>query len=258
MSFNVRMVASTTRPGDPDFWPHRERALTEILLLEQPTVLGVQEATTAQLPAIERGLPPTHRMLGHGRDDGGSGELAAIFYDAERLLALEWGQYWLSDTPSVVASATWGNRTTRIVTWAHFYDRRTSHEFALVNTHLDHESSAARRRSAHAIADQVRALGADLPAIVTGDFNVPVASEPYSILTTEGGLRDAWLTALHRATPAVGTFPNYRAPVPDGDRIDWILASERVEVLESAINPYRWRGRYPSDHTPVQARMRVA
>ena len=258
MTFNVRMVAPETPWGHPDHWSHRERALIECLTLEQPTVLGVQEALQTQLPAIQRGLPATHRMLGHGREGGTNGELGAIFYDAGRLLAVSWDQYWLSDTPRVVASRTWGNRTTRIVTVAHFYDTHTASEFVVMNTHFDHESEPARRRSAQTIASQVRALAPELPAIVMGDFNVPTASEPYSILTNEAGLQDAWLAAGRQATPEVGTFPNYEAPVPNGERIDWILASKHIEVLESAINPFRWEGRYPSDHTPVQALLRVA
>lgn len=258
MSFNVRIISSGTPSGHPDFWPSRRRAVTEILALEQPTILGVQELMHRQLPAIQRGLPDSYRMLGQGREGGTNGELGAIFYDSARLTALASDSYWLSDTPEVAASTTWGNRTTRMVTWAHLRDRLTGAEIVVANTHLDHESESARRRSAHAIADQVYALGGDVPVIVMGDFNVPVASEPYSILTHEGGLRDAWLSAHRRVTPAVGTFPNYDEPVPDGDRIDWILASDHVEVLESAINPFRWHGRYPSDHTPVQALLRVA
>jgi endonuclease/exonuclease/phosphatase family metal-dependent hydrolase len=258
MSFNVRMVSSATPPGSPDFWPSRRAAVTEVLALEQPTILGVQEVLQQQLPAIQRGLPAGYRMLGQGREGGENGELCAIFYDSSRLSAIASDSYWLSDTPGVVASATWGNRTTRMVTWAHLRDRRTGGEFVVANTHLDHESAAARRKSAYAIADQVHALGGDVPVIVMGDFNVPVESEPYSILTHEGGLRDAWLCARRQVTPAVGTFPNYDEPVPGGDRIDWILASENVDVLESAINPFRWHGRYPSDHMPVQALLRVA
>ncbi|WP_150307609.1 endonuclease/exonuclease/phosphatase family protein [Planctomonas psychrotolerans] len=258
MSFNVRTISSRTRAGSPDFWPSRRTAVTEVLALEQPTILGVQELLQEQLPAIESGLPASYRMLGEGREGGAKGELGAIFYDSSRLTAIDSDSYWLSDTPDVVASTTWGNRTTRMVTWARLRDRRTGSEFVVANTHLDHESESARRKSAHAIADHVRGLDADVPVIVMGDFNVSVESEPYSILTHEGGLRDAWLCAHRRATPAVGTFPNYDEPVPGGDRIDWILANEHVEVLESAINPFRWNGRYPSDHTPVQALLRVA
>src|SRR5690606_42122146 len=58
-------------------------------------------------------------------------------------------------------------------------------------------------------------------------------------------------------TPAVGTFPDYGTPVPDGDRIDWILTTPGVEVRAAAINTWTRYGRYPSDHTPVQALLRL-
>ena len=40
-------------------------------------------------------------------------------------------------------------------------------------------------------------------------------------------------------------------------RIDWVLASPGVEVLEASITATRPGGVFPSDHLPVQATMRV-
>ncbi len=258
MSFNIRLDRTPgTQPGDPDHWPDRAPLVTRFLELEKPTVLGVQEAEYQQLAAVEEGLGPKYRMLGFGRGGGAAGEYSSVFYDASRLTALWWDQYWLSDTPDVIGSATWGNTVTRIVTWVRFHDVRSGRELVHVNSHFDHRSENARVRSAETTRDQIDAL--DVPAIHTADFNAAAeASVPYDVLVTDGGLRDTWLAAEHRLTPRVGTFPNYGATDPDGTRIDWVLVTPDVRVKTAAINAWTSEGRYPSDHLPVQALLSLA
>ncbi|MBC7279054.1 endonuclease/exonuclease/phosphatase family protein [Nocardioides sp.] len=255
MSFNIRYDREGTQPGQPDYWPERKPLVTAFVELEKPTILGVQEAEFSQLGSLEAGLGPKYRMLGFGRDGGAGGEYSSIFYDASRLEALWWDQFWLSDTPDVIASATWGNSVTRIVTWVRFLDLATGTEFLHVNSHFDHQSENARVRS----AEVVRSLIADtgLPAVFTADANANAeASDPYTTLVNDGGLVDTWLAGT-QLTPQVGTFPNYGTPNPAGTRIDWVLATPDVTVKSAAINTWTKDGRWPSDHTPVQALVRL-
>lgn len=257
MSFNIRYDRSGTQPGQADYWGERKPLVTALVKAEQPTLLGVQEALFHQLSAIEAGLP-RHRMIGYGREGGSAGEYSSIFYDADRLAVLEWGQFWLSDTPSVIASATWGNQVTRVVVWARMVDRTTNTEFLAINTHFDHESENARVKSAQAIL-ALAAKHPKLPVVVTGDFNSTAKdSGAWRSMVASGPLVDTWEAAGRRLTPAYGTFPNYRDAQVGGNRIDWVLVSPTVKVLEAAINIQRFSGRYPSDHTPVQAVIRFA
>ena len=258
MSFNIRYDRSRTgdtQPGDPDHWPDREPILIDLLEREQPTVLGVQEALYHQMAAVEKALPG-HRMVGFGREGGSAGEYSAIFYDTARLEVLAWDQFWLSDTPDVIGSATWGNTVTRIVVWARLRDLASGSEFAVINTHFDHRSEPARIKSAQAMIDLFEGGELDqLPTIVTGDFNsVAHDSGAYSTLVTDGPTLDTWDTAAEQLTPAWGTFPGYEDPVEGGSRIDWVLATGDVTVHQAAINVHRDKdGSYPSDHAPVQA-----
>lgn len=256
MSFNIRLERSAeTRPGDPDHWPDRRPLVVDLLEREQPTLLGVQEAKYGQLPAIEEALP-RHGMVGYGRQGGSRDEYSAIFYDRKRLEVLAWDQFWLSDTPAVIGSATWGNTVTRIVVWARLRDRRSGTEFAMINTHFDHQSEPARIRSAAAMIDLFEGGELDqLPTVVTGDFNSAAGdSGAYSTLVTDGPTVDTWEVARKRLTQAWGTFPGYEDPVADGERIDWVLTTEDIRTHRAAINVWRDRhGAYPSDHAPVQA-----
>lgn len=258
MTFNIRLAHGHTRSGEPDHWPDRAPLVATLLRAEQPTLLGIQEGTFPQLPVIASALPG-HGMVGYGRDGGSAGEHAAIFFDAARLRLLEWDQLWLSDTPRLVGSCTWGNRVTRILTWARFRDRATNTDFVHVNTHFDHESEQARVRSAEMLADLVAGdQFADVPVIVTGDFNAPVGSPSWHALVTRGPLADLWETADQRVTPAWGSFPGYGERVEDGERIDWMLASPGVRAEMIGIGAVPVGEPAPSDHAPIQALIRLS
>ena len=260
MSFNIRYDREgVTQPGEADHWPDRAPLVTAFLELEKPTLVGLQEAEFNQLPAVEAGLGKRYRMVGFGRDGGAAGEYSSILYDTERLTLEWWDQYWLSDTPDVISSRTWGNTVTRIVTWARFTDHETGRRFVHVNSHFDHQSENARVRSAQTVLAQTRGHQAEgLPVLFTADANAAAQqSAPYDVMVTEGGMLDTWLVAPERLTPAWGTFPNYQPPVEGGTRIDWVLTTPDVQVLAAAINPWTLDGRYPSDHTPVQALVRL-
>jgi len=258
MSFNIRCDVAATLPGQADYWPERVPALQAVLAEELPEVLGIQEGLEHQLAVIGEALPEHYRMIGHGREGGGRGEHSCIFYDSRRLKLRTWDQFWLSDTPHVAGSATWGNDVTRIATWGRFEDSCTGRELMVVNTHFDHESEYAQLRSADAIVEHTTKVASGLPTVLMGDFNADAgASGAYSTLVGSGTFRDSWAVAKQRLTPEYGTFPNYKDPVIGESRIDWIAVTPDIQVAEAAVNTFRLDDRYPSDHAPIQATVRI-
>ncbi|WDF33181.1 endonuclease/exonuclease/phosphatase family protein [Arthrobacter agilis] len=258
MTFNIRYDRPATQPGDPDYWPDRAPALQDVVRREVPTVLGVQEALHHQLVVIGAALPARYRMIGSGRDGGSRGEYSAIFYDSRRLQLIEWDQFWLSDTPKLIGSSTWGNGVPRIVTWGRFRDTTTEQELLLVNTHFDHESENACLRSVDAVLDLVRFFHPRLPSIVMGDFNSDAGTSPaYRRFMESGVLGDAWTCAGEHRTPDYGTYPRYSPPVEGGRRIDWILTTPDVLVRSAAVNTSTLDGRHASDHSAVQALVEI-
>ncbi len=254
MSYNIRRRLPHLNPMSPDRWARRRPLLTRLLTAEQPTVLGVQEAMPDQAESVASALGARYSYVGRGREANGSGEGCPLYFDTDRLELLEWKQTALSATPDVAGSMTWGNRVPRIVVAATFRDRATARDFLVVNTHLDHLFHASRVSSVRALRDLV--LAAKKPSIVMGDFNTDAGSAPHSEIVAGGRLRDSWLVG-ERATESWGTFPDYREPRHGRKRIDWILVTRRVEVLTAAINITRYDGAWPSDHTPVQAVVRI-
>jgi endonuclease/exonuclease/phosphatase family metal-dependent hydrolase len=247
MSFNLRFASVT----EPNSWARRRPVMAELLGREQPTVLATQEGVYHQLRDIAHDLPEPYDWIGVGREGGSRGEFMAVFYDTRRLEPLEYDHFWLSDTPALVGSTTWGNRIPRMATWVRFIDRRTGAEFVVVNTHLDAESENARVRGTQLIRERIAAMDRDVPVLLAGDFNVPAGkSDSYDILTAD--LTDTWSSARRRSR-VFATWHGYRPLRPDGNRIDWILARGAVTVDSVAINPFAIGGQFPSDHLPVQA-----
>ena len=172
-----------------------------------------------------------------------------VFYRKDRLRVRSSGDFWLSDTPDVPGSISWGTLYPRMVTWARFQRIADGATFVFYNTHLPYrgEDETARTRGAALIVARLKQLPADEPVILAGDFNAPPESATYALLSDT--LTDAWTAASRRSGPSA-TFHNFTGKADR--RIDWILF--RGMKVKSARTVTIHRGdRYPSDHFPVVA-----
>ncbi|BFO19405.1 endonuclease/exonuclease/phosphatase family protein [Streptomyces sp. KM77-8] len=249
MSFNLRFAGT----AEPHSWAARRPVMRQLLRRERPHVLGTQEGLYGQLRDIVADLGPSYDWIGTGRAGGSRDEFMAVLYDTRRLVPLEYDHFWLSGTPDVIASNTWGNAHLRMATWVRFRDLRAGgREFCVLDTHLDNANQSARERSAALIAERVGHLARTLPVVVTGDFNVAAHGNPVYDTMLGAGLVDTWDTAAVRGK-AYGTYHGYLPLVPGGARIDWILATPGVTVHRTSVNTFTVDGRFPSDHLPVQA-----
>ncbi|MGX1908242.1 endonuclease/exonuclease/phosphatase family protein [Streptomyces phaeochromogenes] len=254
MSFNLR-YAST---AEPNSWAVRRPVMRELLRRERPHVMGVQEGLYQQVRDIEADLGSHYDWIGTGRAGGSRDEFMAVYYDTRRLAPVEYDHFWLSDTPDVIGSNTWGGGSIRMVTWVRFRDLGDGErQFYFLNTHLDNASQNARARAASLIASRIAGLDRTLPLLVTGDFNIAAHKNPVYDTMLAAGLTDTWDTAAERSK-LYATFHGYRPLTPDGDRIDWILATPGVTAHRASINTFSSDGQFPSDHLPVQASLTLA
>jgi endonuclease/exonuclease/phosphatase family metal-dependent hydrolase len=251
MSFNIRY--GTANDGE-NRWTARRDLLFDVLREQDADLVGLQEALAFQIDEILAAVP-AYAVLGVGRDDGARrGEYAAILFRRERLHVAGSGTFWFSDTPEVVGSTSWGNRITRICTWARLVDR-DGRAFWVYNVHLDHESQPSRERSVALLRQRIDARSVPSePVIVTGDFNVGEANEALRALTDGAAFVDTFRVAHPDATE-VGTFTGFRSGRIEGEKIDYIFAQPGTEVLSASIVRNSRDGRYPSDHFPVVARL---
>ncbi len=257
MSFNLRY--GTADDGE-NSWPHRRELVFQVIREQAPDVIGTQETLRFQLNELREALPE-YGEIGVGRDDGETGgEYAALLYSRSRFEVGEQGTFWFSENPDVPGSTAWGAQLPRICTWARLVDRVSGRAFYLYNVHLDHESQESRERSVELLIAYIRGRATEDPVIVTGDFNAGEDNPAMLFLTGAIGgrglpLRDSF-RELYPQARDVGTFNGFRGTT-SGPKIDGVLFSDGWQVVSAAIVRTARAGRFPSDHFPVTARLRL-
>jgi endonuclease/exonuclease/phosphatase family metal-dependent hydrolase len=253
MTYNLKFAS--TNP--PNAWPTRRPLMREVIRQIAPDVFGTQEGLYEQLKDLAADLPE-YDWIGLGREGGSRGEFMAVFYRRTRFEPLAFDHFWLSDTPEVIGSRTWGTKWPRMVTWVKFLDRQTQQQFFLWNTHFDNDNQTAREKSAQLVRERVAALDTPLPLILTGDFNAAGGTnQAYKILTSDGFFSDTWVRANERKGEGLNTSNGFKAIRRNGVRIDWILTRGQFTVDSIAIETFSRDGQFPSDHFPVVARLRM-
>lgn len=250
-TYNLRFASATGENS----WPERRPLMKEVIHSMNPDVFGTQEGLHDQLQDIAKDSPD-YQWIGRGRNADGGSEYMAVFYRTARLQPLSTNHFWLSDTPEVPGSTTWGNSNRRMVTWIKFRDRDNGKEFYFFNTHFDHQIQMAREKSAELLRTRVGELGTNLPIILTGDFNAGAGqNKAYSILTDDGFFKDTWTESPTRIGGSTNSFNGFRTPKIEGERIDWILTRGAVKTESAEIVTLQPHGQFASDHFPVLTKL---
>ena len=278
-SYNIRLkVSSDSVKGN--VWGKRCQVMCDQLNFMSPDIFGTQEVLHVQLLDMLDRLD-SYDYIGVGRDDGNTGgEYAAIFYKTDRLRLLDYGNFWLNETPDRPGLG-WDAACIRICTWGKFAGQTATDDeaFYFFNLHMDHVGVVARREAAKLIVSKVREIAQGAPVIVTGDFNVDQKDEIYSIFTQSGLLKDSYLASRIRFAEN-GTFNSFDTDLYTDSRIDHIFVSPSISVDAYGIltNSYwtpdkdsaemmkghdapqeidfsRYVRRQPSDHYPVFVRL---
>jgi endonuclease/exonuclease/phosphatase family metal-dependent hydrolase len=259
MTFNIRY--GTANDG-PDRWENRRHLVFDRVRQSDADVIGLQEALHFQIRQILDTVEG-YASIGVGRDDGAyRGEFSNILYRTDRFRPDACGTFWLSDTPTVPGSKSWGNTITRICTWVRLVEKDTGRAFYMFNVHLDHQSQPSREKSAALIARRIADRAhPNEPIILTGDFNAGEQNPAILYLKGKGPAPDGETTpmtlvdsyrVLHPEAETVGTFNGFKGRT-DGDKIDYVFVQPETHVLDTNIDRTNEDGRYPSDHFPVTA-----
>jgi endonuclease/exonuclease/phosphatase family metal-dependent hydrolase len=257
MSFNIRYATAVDGINN---WENRRRLVIERIQVFEPDVLGVQECQEGEQAAFLRENLPGYRFFGVPRGVGGhlvekfishvDLEMTAVIFREATFDLIEQGVFWLSRTPEVAGSKSWGSMFPRTATWVHLREKRPPFaEFCYCNAHLDHFSRRARLEAAKLIRARMADKG-NIPVILSGDFNT---RKNYTVYQTfaGAGLRDAYRLLHPPGQTPEGTFHDFGRIPPVS--FDWIFVSPHFGVQDAVIDRAHAGRLYPSDHYPVTA-----
>jgi endonuclease/exonuclease/phosphatase family metal-dependent hydrolase len=243
-TYNVRYPS---QDDGANVWENRKELFVRSVRSLQADLIGTQELFASQGDyLVSQALE--YRWFGVSRRGDASDEHMGVFYRSAKFRLLESGNFWLSPTPKIPGSSAWGMTLPRMATWG-LFEVHGGKQVYFVNRHFPHrrEDDAARLECAKVLLGFVRQLPADVPVILTGDFNADIDSEPYRLLRQD----------LLEAAPkdATGTFHGFSGK-PGRARIDWILYRGALSFEGGEVSRYAEDGKYPSDHFPVTAKFR--
>lgn len=247
-TFNIRF----DNPKDfGNLWINRSPVVSNLIRFHDFDVFGIQEGLKNQLDDISAALPGYARY-GRGRDDGkDGGEHSAVYYKKDKYKLVKSGDFWLSETPDVPSKGWDATCCNRICSWVYLEDIKSKKKFYLFNVHFDHQGIIARKESGKLMANKIKEITGNEPAILTGDLNGDRKSEWYLTLANSNIVRDAYVEVKF---PYENNSSSNGFRVPRGmGVIDHIFISKQFTVSRWGILTDTYFGKFPSDHFPVMA-----
>lgn len=246
LSSNIRYENPKDGPQD---WPFRADFLCSLINNHTPTVLGSQEGRQPQLLDFESRLKNLQIIQSH-RPWIAERMYPCLYINHNEIIVIESGDKWLSQTPDVPGSKSFGSSFPRLCTWAHL-KFKSGLELIVANTHLDHILQETRIKQSEVLINELLEIKnrLKLDIVLMGDFN---ESPNYSIkqnICERLGLIDPWEKLALAEEPSHHSFLGFEQP---GLRIDWILVPDHFEIESiKLLKDKSPTGIYPSDHYPL-------
>ena len=241
-SFNIR---GSNMDTGVNAWSNRKKMVIREFGNYQYDIVCMQEPLTDQIQDfLSIGIYEWLGVSGQGTPD--SDVFTPIFYNKKKLNVLDYGTFWLSETPDVV-SRGWDGKFPRICTWAKFRDIENCRSFYVFNTHLDHVGEVAKLEGARLICRKIKEMTAEEAVFITGDMNsTPEIPPIHTFLSEFSNSREI---ATEKSGPA-GTAHSYGKLYPPS-QIDYIFVNEYISVTKAITITKNSDPVYMSDHYPI-------
>lgn len=241
-SFNIR---GSNMDTGVNAWSNRKKMVIREFGNYQYDIVCMQEPLTDQIQDfLSIGIYEWLGVSGQGTPD--SDVFTPIFYNKKKLNVLDYGTFWLSETPDVV-SRGWDGKFPRICTWAKFRDIENCRSFYVFNTHLDHVGEVAKLEGARLICRKIKEMTAEEAVFITGDMNSTPETPPIHTFLSE--FSNSWEIATEKSGPA-GTAHSYGKLYPPS-QIDYIFVNEYISVTKAITITKNSDPVYMSDHYPI-------
>ncbi|MDF9827153.1 endonuclease/exonuclease/phosphatase family metal-dependent hydrolase [Ereboglobus sp. PH5-10] len=259
LSANIRFPLAADN-GTGNEWQLRKELARDVLLAQDADIICFQEFRKQHHEFLKDYFPGhDHAGFVDGPDER---KANMVFYSKKRFEKIAIDGVFLSPTPDVYRSKFEESASVRNVTRLHLRDRKTGRELMIWNTHFDHKYQAGRDKQAAALVEQIKKHPADIPQIITGDFNCPAKTQAIKTIKA-GGFIDTY-TALHGSADPGYTYHNFKGHNygKTHGKIDFVFCNDalRPTVTEIIRDNRTVDGvrRYPSDHYFISAEFEYA
>ena len=226
----------------------RAPLIKRAILNNNVDVVGFQEVTPFWTECFQRDLEGFDNITVYRAESNKEG--TPIYWNSEKLTALDKGHFWLSDTPDT-ESLGWDAKCYRIACWVLFEEKETGKKFAFINTHLDHRGEKARINGIQLVCDFIKEkFGSDMPLVLTGDFNARPDSD--TLCKARSLLNDARDVA--KVTTDEPTFHGFKGLE---SIIDYIFISNNIKCNEFKVVKEKEGESFQSDHNGIVAEIEV-
>ena len=242
-------------------WGNRREAIVKMVQSNDFDIWGVQEDFNKELNELNSLLPYFSRKGFPNHENGRVGTFNSVFYKKKRFDERESGMFYLAPREDVPMLG-WNGKYIRSCTWVKLVERNTSQVFWVFNTHMDYAGGEVERESCKMLLRKIREIaGENAAVIVMGDLNFNQYSPGYKILT-ESGVIDDCINVAKKKIKVTGTFNKFENDYKSEERLDHILVTKNINVLEYNVLLDTYPGQYgedrfPSDHFPVVVKINL-
>ena len=246
ISSNIRFANNGDGIHD---WKMRKGFLQFIYNSFEADFLGTQEGRVHQIHDLSSGLSHLKLIEGH-RSWIEERMYPCLFFNPETVDLERSGDIWLSETPDMAASLSFGSAFPRLCTWAEVTLKKSGEQLMVVNTHLDHVLQSTRIEQARVLTEEIKKI-TRRHIIIMGDFNESPLTNIKKDLMEAFSLKDPWCEKNFAEETSHHAF---QGELATGDRIDWILIPKKFECESIALDKRSFdNGIFPSDHYPLLA-----
>ena len=253
-TYNLRI--QTSKDTAEKNWDNRKEYIARTVIDNKYDVIGFQEIAGSRQKQDLEVLLPDYELVTWGRnsasDNEGEGVGVAFLKDSYTLL--EQGHFFLTEDPGKPGIA-WDAAYKRVSVYVKLRDKRTGDVFCFCSTHLDNEGKMARIKGARLNVCKILEVAGDAPAFIVGDLNAePCETAVHEVFAEQ--FEDSRIVSKKKLQGYEGTYCNWLHQ-PTTQRIDYVYCRKAKVLSYKTIVKDYGRLLMPSDHIPVQIKVRL-
>lgn len=255
MTFNLR-TDSIFDIRNP--WRSRKKMVNNIISMYSPDILGVQELNNNMFNDLSQSVKGKYNLVGEARTK-------KLFAEKNDILVKKGHKiknhttFWLSNKPERVGSSQWHSLFPRICTTA-LIEMESGEIVRAYNTHLDCISPWAREYGLRKISEIIdkNYESEKVPVMLMGDFNATPGSKAIQKFISLNKDKRNFIAVqeINKDMYGNSTMSKFNGST-SGLHIDYIFVSDEFKVVSSEIVRYNENGKYPSDHYPLMAEIKL-